>query len=61
MLNKWFAVFPCGDKLDLTASREPAACFKYREHADKYGHRMWPGFYEVEVVQLQLTIQPQTT
>lgn len=43
----WHLVFPCSDKLDLSAERNPVACFEYKSHAEEYGRRMWPSTVEI--------------
>ena len=37
-----YAIFPCGDKHDLTETRKPVALFMSREHARQYGRDYWP-------------------
>jgi len=45
----WFAVYPCGSKLDLCASYEdrPVAFFEHQEKAVKFAIQHWPSFAEV--------------
>ena len=50
-LATWFAVYPCGWKLDIgndtRATEQPVAIFKFRSSADEYAQTGWPGIAEV--------------
>ena len=45
-----FAVSSGSEKLDLRGDMVFVALFKYQDHADAYGTKMWPGFYSVHEV-----------
>lgn len=59
--DNWFAVYPCGSKLDLCASFEdkPAAFFANWKAADEFAKKYWPNYGEV-LTAAQANAKPTT-